>query len=160
MNLIAIWTAIKARIDADTGTGGISNAGTPLISGIYSSFAVTGASTASKPYIVFDVDGAQQQDGFEIDIIELSIRLHVFARMDSATTSGFDKCSAIIDRLYGDGIDNVNRIPSYGFHRHELTISSGKYTGSIMHRTGMAQEHDEDHLHFIESYSLLISNAP
>lgn len=156
MNLVAVWTAVQARIATDTGTGGLAHATAPLVTGFYTSFNVPGA---VYPYIVFDVDGAEQQDAFEVDGIDLSIRFHVFAKMEQATTSGFETCAAIIDRLYGDALDQAGRTPSFGFHRHNFVIASGKYAGSIMKRVGMAQEHDVDVLHFIESYRVLISNG-
>lgn len=159
MNLVPVWVAVYKRLTSDTGSGGLLATGAELVSGIRAYFAPPTFTTETKPYIVFDVDGAQQQDGFNIDVIDLSIRLHVFARMEYATTSGFDRCAAILDRIYGNGIDQAGRTPTYGLHRHSLSLESSSYTADIMHRTGMAQEHDEDHLHFIESYSVLISNA-
>lgn len=158
MNLVALWTAIRARAVADTGTGGLFNVATPLVTGIYNTVAPPGLES-SYPYIIFNVANLEQRDAFNVDIVDVTVRFTVINLIEQSTTSGMAECAAIIDRLYGDGIDRTDRIPTYGFHRHKLVIASGDWVADTMRRTSQAQQHDVDHYEFIEEYRLLLSRV-
>lgn len=110
----ALLIAVRARLFADTGSGGLFANGAELVTNIYGVTAVPGA---SYPYIVVDRAGFGPLDAFTLNVAEVRFRTHVIARVDS----GWDNVNAILARVYGSG----NRSPTYGLHRHSLTLTGG-----------------------------------
>lgn len=153
MNQVELWTAIKARAESDTGTGGLFNVGTPLVSGIYNTFA-SPAMTDQNKYIVFSVASASQEDGFDIDVITYTFRFAVY----SPVAGGLAGPSAIIDRLYGNGVSSSGNLATYGFHRFKPSLSGG-WTATVMQRVDQDQNHSEDCYCFVETYRVTCSKA-
>lgn len=154
MNATRLFVALKARLDADTGTGGLFATGANLISGVYNTLAPT-TLTDTNSYIVFNVASAEQMDGFNIDVIEYTFYLSIFTPVDS----GLSAAQAIIDRIYGNALSQAGRVPTYGLHRHSLTLTSTSWRGGIMHRIDQQTNHTETVYQHIETYRIITSLA-
>lgn len=138
MNNNAICAAIVARLQADQGGGALfATGGAPgLITGVYRDMAPPGA---TMPYVVFDCkDEATDESSFTGDVLRVRIAFAIF----SPTTSPPSVVDTIKGRIFGDATDQTNRVPTYGFHRHTLTLSAGRWvTSAMMYQNG---ENDSD----------------
>lgn len=153
MNQVELWQKIKTRAESDTGTGGLFNVATPLVSGIYNTFA-SPTMTDQNKYIVFSVASAAQEDGFDIDVITYTFRFAVY----TPVSGGLAAASAIIDRLYGNGVSSSGNLATYGFHRWLPTLTGG-WTASVCQRIDQDTNHSEDVYQFIETFRLTCSKA-
>lgn len=117
-----ITTAIIDRLEADTGTGGLFAAGANLVSGVY---YIRAADNATRPYIVLNVsmgeDHALTSDGCEFNLL---------VRIVAAASDGGAALQAIWNRVFGDSMLQAGRVPSYGLHRHTLTMPSNPLSAS------------------------------
>jgi hypothetical protein len=144
MNLAALWLAVRARALGDTGTGGLFNATTPLVTGIYLNSVPPNPDTA-YPYIRFDATLPQGGHGFRIDLFQPQLRFHIFALEQGG---GHSRCSLILERLYAR------------FHRHALTMATGGWTATQAACIDTFLEPDDPGvLHFIQTYRLHISKG-
>lgn len=149
MNLAPFFTAIKTRLEADTGTGGLFKSGAALVSGCYSVLAPPLAD--DYPYLLIDHEGDDVLDGFGLNFIQRAFRVHVFAEV----ANGLAPVDAILNRIYGDG----DRSPTYGLHRHSLTLASGGWTGSVVEYRDTIWNSDVDIYHVIQRYVTRFSKA-
>jgi hypothetical protein len=155
MNIQSLCTDVKARLEADVTTNGLyPTGGTPLINGIFNQFAPP---NLFMPYIVVDAVSAVQDDCFDLDKIDFAVTVHIFA---SATAGDLVTAQRIIERVYGDGIKQSNRTPTYGLHRHKLVYTTtGAFENDKWYYTNMVRQssntsHDEGYYHFIEVYNV------
>jgi hypothetical protein len=149
MNIVPFFRAIKTRLEADTGTGGLYKVGSVLVTGTYSVIAVPNATT--YPYLLIDHEADEVLDGFDLNYIARSFRVHVWANL----SAGLDAANNICDRVYGDG----NRTPTYGLHRHTLAFVAGSWTGGVIEYRDTVIDPDEDHYHFIQRYVVRMSRT-
>lgn len=154
MNQVKLWEAIRARALADTGTGGLFASGANLITGFYNTFAQPRVVDEEDPYIVFSVASASQGDGFDIDVIEYTFRFSVF----TPVAAGLAIPSAIIDRIYGDGVSSSGNLATYGFHRWKPTLSGG-WTATVCQRVDQDTNHSENCYCFVETFRVTCSKA-
>ncbi len=166
VNLSAFMAAIIARVQADTGTGGLYKPGTGLLlagGGIWS-WMGNPASTI-YPYIVVTAND-REAPAFNQEGSECELQFHIFDSTERRTGTtgtasvGSANCEYIIDRLYGDAMAYTSRTPSYGLHRHQLTIGANNplsWVSSSLLRTGGHSEADRDVYHFVEEYRGVIS---
>lgn len=162
MNIAGVSQAIRARIIDDTGSGGMWET-----SGTYKAktagyaqgprAATTAALQSLCPYIVYDLlAGDTGEDGFTSDVLDTVWRIHVWDDINNNTSGaeGALRGSVIVDRLFGDGIPQSNRAPTYGFHRHQLTLTTTGHA-SAPWATGMVAvgsvntAHEADFYHWI-----------
>lgn len=109
--------AIKARIEADTGTGGLFNAATAYkLSGVYYTH---GSYERSLPYAVIDAP-VQQDDTMDSDGGNVDWSVTVY----DAANNGMEKLRPIYSRLHGDAVLQSSRRPTYGLHVHLLVLST------------------------------------
>lgn len=136
MDLASIETALKARLLADTGTGGLRNSGTPLVQGVWVSNA---PSSQAMPYCLIDVASQREAHAFSKDIFEVEAWVSTFvARHGTATP--LQTASDILARVYGDS--SAGSAPTYGLHRHPLSLS-GSWVATPIESMGVLPEHDE-----------------
>jgi hypothetical protein len=154
MNQVELWEKIKARAEADTGTGGLFKVGDELVSGIYNTLAPPEVVTEEDPYIVFSVASASQDDAFDLDVITYTFRFSVF----SPVSVGLAIPGAIIDRLYGNGVASSGNLATYGFHRWLPSLTGG-WTASVCHRIDQDTNHSEDVYQFVETFRVTCSKA-
>ena len=157
-NLARVFTAIRARALTDTGTGGLFATSNNLITGI---FAETGSQTLSYPYITMTMFD-EEDDTFAKDGSVVNVQFHIFHDAKVSGVGPIEKCGAIIERLRGDGTQQSDRLPTFGFHRHKLTLSQsgGMLWGAgIMRRLRGTTAHENDVYHFIEEYEVRQSSA-
>lgn len=93
MSWSALATGIDALIDADTGSGGLKEAGgANLIAGAYNTAA---AQTAATPYIVFSNVSGPELKAFAKDAVRYTVQFDIYANK----RTGSLKLTAITDRL-------------------------------------------------------------
>ena len=141
MNLVYFTKAIVDRITADT------------------SFPTSNVSTYfgdanNTPRVVIEVS-AEADDTFTQDGITMTVRFHVFDLREAGFAAA---CAGIIDRLRGDAAAQANRVPTYGFHRHNLTltqaVSGMQWAAGLCRYVRSDTSHDESMYHFIETYEV------
>lgn len=146
MNLAKFQQAIYDRLTGDATLTGLATGGVRSVLG-----PRTGISTEdSKPYVVVTLQGTTPADDFRGDLIEMVVDVHVV----SDTTDGLSTPSSIIDRIIGDATLQSNVTPTYGLHRHQLSLSGSTYTGGVMQFFDTETAHDEERLHFILGFKV------
>ena len=150
MNINALITAVRTRLLADTGSGGLFPvAGGNLVTAVYGMVA---PSNAEPPYLLIDAAATDNKDGFSLDLNEVRFRVHLFA----LATDGFSPADAIHQRVIGE----ASRTPSYGLHRHALTLAGGSgWTTTAIQHAGTNYDNDEDHYHVIDDFITHIQRA-
>ena len=157
MNLALVASAIRDRIRADTGTGGLFNTSTGLLHNTDHPTYGTGLEERTFPYILFDIEDTQA-DEFDADTTTATVRIHIV----DAREQGIGRCVTILSRLYGDGVSQANNEPSYGIHRHPLVVTqqtgllNWRACGVMFRRSGSTQ-HDAECFVFEEVYEVRLS---
>lgn len=164
MNLTGVKQAIIARVRADTGSGGLW-ASAKLINAITYTYEGRGDTTGiqvAMPYVTFDFPNIENRDGYGEDVLEFYVRFHVWYSMKRSTDAAIAAASNIVDRLYGNALAVSTRIPTYGFHRHLLVLTTTGDTATpwatgICFHTSSNEAHEHEVLHFIDTYRLTMS---
>lgn len=135
MNIAAIEKAVRDWLVADATL-------TAAVSGVYLLRAAPGV---AMPYVVISlVDAAADLDSFESNTSLVTIDVRVLVDVDATAADPSSTISTIIDRIYGGS----EATPTYGLHRHVLTISGG-WTGSPIRFVGASTEHAENVLQYV-----------
>lgn len=156
MTMALAAAAIRTRALADTGSGGLFYASGPLLKSFTFEYAPATNSatplTDIMPYVVFNFPAWEEDPTFNTDVQSVVCQFHLFLPRES----GANAASAILARIYGDGIAQTNRTPTYGFHRHALSLGDTDVTApwyaSPMRRTSRNTAHERDVYHYIDSY--------
>jgi hypothetical protein len=104
----------------------------------------------------------EEDDTFAKDGSVVNVQFHNFHDAKVSGVGPIEKCGAIIERLRGNGTQQSDRLPTFGFHRHKLTLSQsgGMLWGAgIMRRLRGTTAHENDVYHFIEEYEVRQSSA-
>ncbi len=119
MSWHALAVGIDTAIDADTGSGGLRNASSPLITAGYN---VEAAQGATYPYLVFFPSTQQELDSYSTgDNVLIDLDFSIFV----APTAGPTALATIANRL------------RTVFHRQTVTALAGSgWTARAMRRTG------------------------
>lgn len=166
MNIRGVTAAVRARILADTGTGGIFNAGTPLAKSVYSEHGPyeEGSSLLVNlcPFLVVESQAAQSDDGFATDVLIQTFNVHVL----DVVAAGADTTLKIMDRLYGDGIAQATRIATYGLHRWSPTLTltgdaAAPWVASAPGCMFVASQNvqEQDVFHYVAQFQMTISRV-
>lgn len=128
-----LGTYLYDRYEADTGSGGLKNAVSPLVTGFYRDIAPAWLGTGttavqSYPYVVWSLVNVEAQDAFKIPIELITVRFSVFSK----TETGGQARNAVTERLIGDWRKQATRVPSYGFDRYRFSGAGG--TGAFVFR--------------------------
>ncbi|MBX3376050.1 MAG: hypothetical protein KF678_03490 [Phycisphaeraceae bacterium] len=111
------------------------------------------------PYIVFSVAASVSDNTFRTDVVEHIIRLSVI----TSARSGLSTPATLLKRLYGDATTLTSRTPSYGLHRHILSVPAAseptEWVGSLITHVDSTQEHTQEVYHFIETYKVITSRS-
>lgn len=145
MDLAALGKAIYDRAASDTGSGGLFNASTPLITAFYNTWE---PDDAVKPYCFYNVLVSNPNDTFTGENEEVMFRISLCVQKEPEGSPPVDpikRSSDIIARLIGPG----GATPAYGFHRYAITITSSDHwsSGSVV-RAGQNQNHGNDYYQF------------
>lgn len=150
MNLVALWTAVKARADGDNAAGGIgTSAASRLVSGTFNTAVPEGT---SRPFIVYNVASCVQTHTFTTEGWEVIIRFSIYVSRNMA--NGMSKLAAIEARLYGDTA--AGSVPSYGFQRWKPTLSGSWVADSMVAEDMIVNDDDEGYQHIMQ-FKLLVS---
>ena len=158
--LAALWGQINARAIADTGTGGLFNAGTPLVTAIYNNTMPEGS---TFPYLVYDTLAATPRDAFRTSMFRVVWRVNVYVEKNSTTiTDTAARGSAIIARLLGDWTaQNYGVAPTYGYDRWTPDLSSAGWSATASRSIGSGEAHEDFLWHWYEEFETFVSkNAP
>jgi hypothetical protein len=119
-----VYKLVRSRATGDTGTGGLFNATTPLLTGWYTRLA---PAQVSLPYVVVNCIDAGNQDGLRFSLRRLRMRISIF-------TSGNSEASieTIRTRILGNWLTGTNRVPTYGFDRWTMTGMDNSFSASPM----------------------------
>ena len=148
MNLALVEQAIRDRLDADTGTGGMNHATAPLVND-YQAEVMT---APREPYVLFRCELEDEDDTFDNDAANVTVEFEVVTRRQD---DRYAKASSILARLKGDGMTQASRVPTYGFHRWTPTISG--YEATSLRRVAAVTNHTPDEYRHIEQYTFRVS---
>lgn len=133
MLLNAINQAIFDRIKADTGAGGLyASSAWNIISGAYSVFGTPNPMVF--PYLLWSVR-MEQDHSLPADEFNCTATFTVWDQVqDYVTNAEYNaRVVAVLDRLHGNAVLQAGRVPTYGFHRHLLTLPTNGYTAKASH---------------------------
>lgn len=150
MDLAHLETALVSRLTGDTGTGGLRNASSPLVAGVW---VTTAPSAQVMPYCVIDVASQRAANAFTRDIYETEAWVTTFVPR-AGTATPLQTASDILARVYGDSSGGA--APTYGYHRLTLSLSGG-WTPTAMECTGVFAEHDADTYLYRQIFKLHLS---
>lgn len=164
INLVAAETAVYDRLESDSGLTALVNRANALIDpadqGIFNTNApqvTEGGSAPGYPYVVFVVSVEEYEALFDnSDTVQMQALFWVIDRRDRESSRA--DCLAIIDRLLGDATDS-DAAPSFGFHRHRLSVS-GDWTGSHMLQLAPEARHTLDHFVYAVPFTFYLSRTP
>jgi hypothetical protein len=157
MSIALVETAVRTRLLADTGTGGLRAASSPLIAADAQISNIYAGTVLTFPYVVFIIGDDEESDSFTADVTACAIEFHVFDQVSAGNVN----CRNILERIRGDATKQSTRIPTFGFHRHNLALSGSEWLGGTVIRTGGSAEHERDVLHYVDRYTVRIQrNAP
>lgn len=119
MSVFLVAQAIKTRLEADTGTGGLFNAGSAYkLSAVYTKQGGNGATLF--PYAVIEPLTANDDSAMWSmnAVVEWTITVY-----DDAA-NGEAKLWPILNRILGDAILQSSQRPSYGLWMHVLVLDT------------------------------------
>lgn len=147
MDIARLWDAIRDRAVADTGSGGLFNATTPLVSGFYNTFAPT---SATHPYCVYVTASATPDNGFNKDVVRVNFRIQSYvARKPANGADAMQVGSDILNRVYGDS--SAGGAPTYGFARWSPTLA-GSWTATVVEFVDVIEDHGNDYYCWVQSF--------
>ena len=155
MSLANLNLVLRTRALADTGSGGLFNATTPLINA-WNWHAVPEDTTF--PYVVQTVAGYVAEDAFQLDIERILVRFSIWHERESQTDADpFLTVSNIEARIRGNWSSaSPGTAPTYGFHRFTPTFTGE--TGTTMGRVQIIDNSDGDYINLIAEYKLWLSS--
>lgn len=150
MDLANLETAIYNRLVGDTGAGGLRNASAPLVTGV---FVGTANSGQTMPFLLIDVAAERAQNAFSRDIFNAEFWVTTSAARFGSATPG-QVYSDILARVYGDTVGGS--VPTYGLHRHTLSLSGG-WTATVAECMGAFPEHTDAAFVWRQIFKLTVS---
>lgn len=117
MNAAQLFYDVKKRLTSDTGTNGLYAPGAVQVTGIFNNWA---SPTQDMPYIVWTLVSGVPDETFATNEDEIVFQLSVFT---SKRPPDMGKAQKILNRIYGNGVKQSTRLPTYGLHRHTLVSS-------------------------------------
>lgn len=152
MSVPAIEAEIYSRLDGDSTL-------TALLGGTANQeiFNTLAPESARFPFVVFVVTGEQQEDTFETDEVTMTVAVAVYG----AWPADYTACASIVDRIYGDAVDQSDRVPTYGLHRWSMGTVSGdtSWTASEMRRLSSQTQHTDEALVYVDTYEVSLSKG-
>jgi len=156
MNASQLYYDVRKRLLSDTGANGLfPTGGTPLVTGIFNNYV---SERQDMPYIVWTLVSGVDDGTFATNEDDIQFQLSVFA---SKRPAALTNAQRILNRIYGDGVKQSSRLPTYGLHRHTLvstwpdgieTTDTWGYTPCIA--KGEFHFEEEDCYHFGRTWSL------
>lgn len=132
--LTELMDAIRDRLQADTGSGGLFASGAELVSSVWpvrapeesDGYWHAAGKDAEDPHIVFNVRATGAPDGFRTKsrAVEISLAIYVKPSHDPASDP-LEDLGAIAARVEGDWeAQSVGTAPTYGLVRWTPTITN------------------------------------
>jgi len=154
---------IRDRLLADTGAGGLRNAGTPLIADdrrIFVENPVEPTQGNIFPYIVIAFDSSTRDDAFTVRQRLVTFEVHVFAEEMTSGTDTLKQHDDIVTRIEGDWDLQAGGTPTFGLEQFTPALSgTGWETGPLLN-TSMTQIDDEAGIrHSVGTWEATISNV-
>lgn len=154
MNLAYLWDMIRDRATADTGSGGLFNVASPLITAMYYARL---PSTSAMPFVLYTVPSYTERDGFTKDVIEATVRFAAFVPFvgTSSITDPVLRGAQIMTRLRGD--TSGGSAPTYGFHRWNPAATDNSWKFVHFQLTSEFEEHADDYYCWVQEYRTHVS---
>jgi len=155
MNIADIHLVLKTRAAADTGSGGLFNAASPLINAWYPSRI---PASVQYPYVVQTVTGVPNRPAFAKDVVSVTFRASVWVPWKSHTdTDPMQTASNILKRIYGNWSSSApSTQPTHGFHRYKPTLTS-PWTATFIKYDDTFDESDDHYINLIPQFSFTMS---
>ena len=159
MDLAALNLALKTRAYTDTGAGGLRNADSPLITGWY---PTRFDPSLQFPYVVTSIAASASDNAFSLDVGRVTMYFHIWHQKEGTDDENPTlTCSNIIKRIYGNWASSSPTVaPTWGFHRHPLTIASGTWrvAGALQCTAPLPIEnHEPRYLHYVMPFAFFLN---
>lgn len=163
-DLPALWKSVLDRVNADTGSGGLRNVTTPLITGVYNTRPpFTAEGSDPFPYLVYSVFESENRNAFRTRVWRRRVRFDIFVQVDpNGTLDVLQRGADILRRVEGDWEDQaVGTAPTFGFDRFQPTLTSSGWTAGIFDLVDSGEDHSpEDELYtWTMTFDILTSKA-
>lgn len=161
---MALQAAVIARLKADTGTGGLFNVTTPLVTGASVDF---NPARQPLPFITYVPTLMSNYDAVGTRCEECEFDIHVWIQASPENSSGssaaFDPLvreDAIVSRIFGNWPSvSVGVAPGYGLDRFRPDITSSGWTADTLRRTSDRRNADETIIQHTISFRCLVSEV-
>lgn len=143
-DLPALWKAVRDRVNADTGSGGLLNVTTPLIVAIYNTRPPEPSDSSTVfPYIVYSVFESENTSTFRTRAWKRRVRFDTFVEVEpNSTLDVLQRGSDILRRLEGDWEDQVaGTAPTFGFDRFQPTLTGSGWSADIFELVDSGEDH-------------------
>lgn len=123
LDVASICAKVLARLESDTGTGGLfAGGGAALVTAAVWNIA---PQAVTVPYLVFDVSlEAAAGESFTSNGFQAVVGIRSVVSRRTVSTTPLERMADINARIYGDSGSNAG-VPSYGLHRWLITGVSG-----------------------------------
>jgi hypothetical protein len=119
-----LLSAVQARLNADTGTGGLLNASTPLATAVWTRrFPMPDRTATEFPYVICYFSAIEPIDAFQNEGSRIGIMVEWFVDETASGIDGMERAGKILERVVGDWTDTGG--PSYGLSRWQPTLQTG-----------------------------------
>jgi len=148
----AMSAAIGARFLSDTGTGGLFNAASPLITDVRQTFAPAGT---LPPYVVFSYQNFTNDDLLGKRGYKATVKVDVFVAEldDSGNLVGLSSLDQINERVIGNWAPS-GTAPTYGLHGWNMGTIATSWNTTIMHHESSMDLNEPGMLHSEHLFSV------
>lgn len=150
-----IYKMIRTRATSDTGTGGLFNTTTPLITGWYTRLA---PANSALPYVVVNLIDAGNNDGLAFSLRRIIVRFSLFTAGNAENA-----IDTIRARILGNWLTSTGRIPTVGFDRWTGTLTDTTFKMSPMifiNQTELFEERVTQTIFEMETYVSKQATSP
>lgn len=152
-----LWTDVRARLLADTGTGGLFNVSTPLVAGLW---LVNAPDSQAMPFLVMSSQALRNDDTFTSRHHVVEFQVSSFIEEEPAT--GYDpfaRGASIAGRVLGDWSLQGTRLPSFGLDRWTPALSGSGWSASPVEFVTTREQHTPGVVQFVHEFVVRLSQG-
>lgn len=161
-----LFAAVRNRLRADTGSGGLFQTGATVVSDVYNVRPPVNQDIQTKPYVVFRLNGANpESEGMGTRSRRISMSLYTVVPITPESEyDAVEKASTILWRMEGNWEDQTfGTPPTYGLIRHVLDLGgSTSWVSTILDYESDEWVYDDENLiqHRLDVFGFVSRRRP
>lgn len=148
--------AVYDRLAADTGTGGLFNVSSPLVTACYNGEV---KAEQAYPFLSLNVVSAPSQDSMDTRVRLVTMDVHVYCKKSQdpgdSSYDGMDVGGKIIERVVGDWDQQSSRSPTFGLDRWKPTLTS--WVADNFRSIEERADHEDGVYHWVLTFEVYVS---